>query len=158
MYCKTRRKSRKEKNNDAEPTVFSSASGCDCASATASKERFFRRALQRLASRMLSMTLTRCRSPSAALTDALKLLRRNFASSLGRSDISDGERTWMFPYSLVANNLISTPHASHGNNRRCRIYIMYERHFHVDQLYQVGRCQRGVGEGKTNHRFREQFS
>jgi hypothetical protein len=38
---------------------------------------------------MLSMALTRRRSPSAALTDALKLLRRNSACSLGRNDISE---------------------------------------------------------------------
>jgi len=38
------------------------------------------------------MQLTRRRHPSAALTDALKLLRRCAACSLGRSDIF-GRRT-----------------------------------------------------------------
>lgn len=43
-------------------------------------------------------------SPSAAVTDTLKFLRRN-SCSLGRSNISDGERTPMFSSSLVGNNL-----------------------------------------------------
>lgn len=52
----------------------------------------------------LYMTLTRRWSPSAAVTDTLKFLRRN-SCSLGRSNISDGERTPMFSSSLVGNNL-----------------------------------------------------
>jgi hypothetical protein len=52
----------------------------------------------------LYMTLTRRCSPSAAVTDTLKFLRRN-SCSLGRSNISDGERTPMFSSSLVGNNL-----------------------------------------------------
>ena len=85
-----------KKNTNAKPTFFSRAGGCDCACGATSEQRFLRRALPRLSLRMLSMALTRRRSPSATLTDALKLLRRNSVCSLGRSDISDGERTPMF--------------------------------------------------------------